>query len=149
MIEVRDLSWRKADGSRILYLRQKASVEVIPDKTYPNMWRVQLPDGTVSDMANLVWAKDAAVSIALGTLNPKKKAEKRPQRGPAQPLKCQGVPRQLQQAVMPTRANLVELARPCVRPKCPGKKTVLNLRKRNLAEDFSKSGRWYLNRKPE
>ena len=106
MIGVRDLSWRKADGTHILYLRQKALLEVIPDKTYPNMWRVQLPDGTVSDMANLVWAKDAAVSIALGTLNPKKKARETPSEGVYSHLNAGEVPSQLQQAVMPARAGL-------------------------------------------
>jgi hypothetical protein len=29
----------------------------------------QLPDGRLTDMANLTWAKDVAVSIALGMLN--------------------------------------------------------------------------------
>jgi hypothetical protein len=33
------------------------------------MWRVRCSDGTLTDMANLTWARDAAVSIALGTLN--------------------------------------------------------------------------------
>ena len=34
--------------------------KIIPDKTYPNMWRVLWPDGRLSDMANLTRAKDAA-----------------------------------------------------------------------------------------
>ena len=33
--------------------------EVVPDKTYPGMWRMRWPDGRVSDMANLTRAKDA------------------------------------------------------------------------------------------
>ena len=37
---------------------------VVPDSTYPGMWRVVLPDGSLSDMANLTWAKDAAFVMA-------------------------------------------------------------------------------------
>jgi hypothetical protein len=42
----------------------KVLATVIPDQTYPGMWRIQWPDGTVSDMVNLARAKDAAVVIA-------------------------------------------------------------------------------------
>jgi hypothetical protein len=38
--------------------------EVIPDKTWPGMWRVRTPDRSLSDMANLSRAKDAALAIA-------------------------------------------------------------------------------------
>ena len=37
---------------------------VVPDAVYPGMWRVVLPDGSLSDMANLTRAKDAAVVMA-------------------------------------------------------------------------------------
>jgi hypothetical protein len=37
--------------------------EVMPDKTWPGMWRVRY-DGNLSDMANLSRAKDAAMAIA-------------------------------------------------------------------------------------
>jgi hypothetical protein len=30
-----------------------------PDSAYPGMWRVQWPDGRLSDMTNLMRAKDA------------------------------------------------------------------------------------------
>jgi hypothetical protein len=33
------------------------------------MWRVRLPDGSLTDMVNRTRAKDAAVSIALRLLN--------------------------------------------------------------------------------
>jgi hypothetical protein len=33
------------------------------------MWRVKRPDGSLSDMANLSWARDGAIAIALGILN--------------------------------------------------------------------------------
>jgi hypothetical protein len=32
------------------------------------MWRVRRPDGTLTDMANLFWAKDAGASIGLAAL---------------------------------------------------------------------------------
>ena len=34
--------------------------KVIPDAIHLSMWRVQWPDGSLSDMANLTRAKDAA-----------------------------------------------------------------------------------------
>jgi hypothetical protein len=33
---------------------------VVRDETYPEMWRVQWPDGRLSDMVNLSRANDAA-----------------------------------------------------------------------------------------
>jgi hypothetical protein len=30
----------------------------VPDKTYPNMWHIKHPDCSLSDMANLTWARD-------------------------------------------------------------------------------------------
>jgi hypothetical protein len=35
------------------------------------MFRIQFPDGRVSDMASLTWIKDAAIAIALRSLNSK------------------------------------------------------------------------------
>jgi len=42
---------------------------VVPDEKYPGMWRVRSPDGRLSDMANITWAKDAAATMALAVLN--------------------------------------------------------------------------------
>jgi hypothetical protein len=42
-----------------------ASVEVVPDATYPGMWRIRTPDGALSDMVNRARARDAAKSILL------------------------------------------------------------------------------------
>jgi hypothetical protein len=44
-----------------------ASIE--PDFKYPNMWRVRLPNGKLSDMVNQTRARDAARSLALAQLN--------------------------------------------------------------------------------
>jgi hypothetical protein len=32
---------------------------VVPDAAHPGMWRVRWPDGRLSDITNLTWAKDA------------------------------------------------------------------------------------------
>ena len=54
-----------------LYLdgKGRAIVRIVPDETYPGMWRV-LSGGRLSDMLNLSRAKDAAVAIACQTLSP-------------------------------------------------------------------------------
>jgi hypothetical protein len=61
------LSWKDrklyAQGQRVPI----ASIE--SDSKWPNMWRVRLPNGKLSDMANLARAKDAARIAALAILN--------------------------------------------------------------------------------
>jgi hypothetical protein len=57
-----NLSWRGND----LRCAGKTVVGIAPDRTYTGMWRVVLPDGRLSDMANRARAKDAAMTIALG-----------------------------------------------------------------------------------
>ena len=32
--------------------------DIVPDMTYPGMWRIRQPDGSLSDMVNLTRAKD-------------------------------------------------------------------------------------------
>jgi hypothetical protein len=48
---------------------RKPLIKVAPDAAHPGMFRVVLPNGHFSDMVNLTWAMDAAVAIALATLN--------------------------------------------------------------------------------
>jgi hypothetical protein len=67
MHEQANLEWK--GNSLHLYGKGKPVVTIVPDGKYPSMWRVRLPGGELSDMANRTWAKDAAVSIALSTLN--------------------------------------------------------------------------------
>jgi hypothetical protein len=38
-------------------------VRIVPDGTFPVMWRMSWPDGRLSDMANLSRVKDAAIAI--------------------------------------------------------------------------------------
>jgi hypothetical protein len=44
-------------------------IEIVPDPDWPKMFRIQRPDGTLTDMVNLTRAKDAAISHALMQLN--------------------------------------------------------------------------------
>jgi hypothetical protein len=48
-----------------LYLGERLSgYEVVSDDKYPDvMWRVQRPDGSLSEMVNRTRAKDAALSM--------------------------------------------------------------------------------------
>ena len=47
-------------GDRLYLDNRLTGYSVIPDETYPTMWRVRSPDGKLSDMVNRVRAKDAA-----------------------------------------------------------------------------------------
>jgi hypothetical protein len=42
---------------------------IVPDNTWPGMWRVRIPDGHLTDIVNLTRAKDVAQSLALAVLN--------------------------------------------------------------------------------
>jgi hypothetical protein len=68
-----DLIW---DGGQV---RRASSPGVVlatlePDLNWPGMWRVRLPDGHLTDMANLSRARDAAPSLALTVLNKHREA---------------------------------------------------------------------------
>jgi hypothetical protein len=49
--------------------RSRRMLRVVPDATWPGMWRVEISDGRLSDMANRTRIRDAAMSIALAELN--------------------------------------------------------------------------------
>jgi hypothetical protein len=68
----RDIIW---DGD-ILRLGPKGRklLRIVSDQKYPEMWRVERPDGSLTDMANRTWAKDAATAIALAFLNAREAA---------------------------------------------------------------------------
>jgi hypothetical protein len=67
----RELSWQLSGGEWSLHChgQREPVLRVIQDAVYPGMWRVERPDGSLSDMANLSWARDGAIAIALGILN--------------------------------------------------------------------------------
>jgi hypothetical protein len=71
------LQWSEADGVHVLHLgkRTTALLHVVPDKSYPSMWRIRFADGSLSDMANLTRAKDTALHTAVATLNREKRVQ--------------------------------------------------------------------------
>ena len=78
------------DGCALHYGAARLPVlHVVPDATYPGMWRVRTPDGGLSDMVNLSRAKDAAVAIA--------------ERGPPRPQSC-SLPLAFRAVEEPTRS---------------------------------------------
>lgn len=54
---------------RLFSSRGRVLPSIEPDKTWPGMWRVRLPDEYLSEMVNLSRARDAAASLALAALN--------------------------------------------------------------------------------
>jgi hypothetical protein len=60
----RDAVW---NGNQLIFKGQVVA-SVVADPKYPQMWRVRLPNGRLTDMVNLTRAKDAARSLALKAL---------------------------------------------------------------------------------
>jgi hypothetical protein len=65
----RHLTWVRHGTAWLVRHSGTELARVVPDEKYPGMWRVRSPDGRLSDMANITWAKDAAVTMALVVLN--------------------------------------------------------------------------------
>jgi len=57
--------------------------KLVPDAVYPGMWRVQWPDGRLSDMTNLARAQDTAACFI--------ETEERHQRGAAEAIRRSAV----------------------------------------------------------
>jgi hypothetical protein len=66
-----DLSWTKCPDGWASHCEGRSGpiLHVIPDETYPKMWRIKRSNGSLSDMANLTWARDGALTVALRILN--------------------------------------------------------------------------------
>jgi hypothetical protein len=56
--------WKREGGDYLLFGADRLLAAVKPDKDWPGLWRVHLPDGRITDMVNLTRAKDAALSLA-------------------------------------------------------------------------------------
>jgi hypothetical protein len=54
---------------RLYSIRGRVLAAIEPDREWPGMWRVRMPDGRLTDMLNLSRAKDAAASLALAVPN--------------------------------------------------------------------------------
>ena len=73
-----NLTWKFENGKHALY-RQGSKVpvlSVVPDQTYPGMWRIQSKDGKLSDMTNLSRARDAATSMAMAEYDRQTRVER-------------------------------------------------------------------------
>jgi hypothetical protein len=62
MVDARSAAeWK---GNRLYIGRKPTGYEVVPDEKYPDvMWRVKLPDGSLTEMVNRTRAKDAAFDM--------------------------------------------------------------------------------------
>jgi hypothetical protein len=65
------LTWRAAASSLTLHYGQcrQAIARIVPDATWPGMFRIQYHDGHFSDVANLSRIKTAALAAALRIIN--------------------------------------------------------------------------------
>jgi hypothetical protein len=70
------------DAPVTLFVGKRKLLQIERDAAYPQMWRVRLPDGSLSDMVNLARAKEAALDIAEGM-----EARKTPHKSPLKSLK--------------------------------------------------------------
>jgi hypothetical protein len=70
----RDAVWQ--DNKLVFRGRVVAALE--PESSYPNMWRVRLPGGHVTDIVNLIRAKDAAVCLAAPKPHTASPGQRRP-----------------------------------------------------------------------
>jgi hypothetical protein len=70
------LTWRKIASGHAIYLRDRGQplATVEPDVQHAGMWRIRMPDGWVSDLANLSRAKEGAIRSILFVLNGKETA---------------------------------------------------------------------------
>ena len=66
MYDRHDLRW---DGHRLRLRSGRLLATIVADPDWDGMRRVHMPKGNVSDMVNLTRAKDAALSLALASLN--------------------------------------------------------------------------------
>jgi hypothetical protein len=58
------LKWTREGDAWILLCRRRRMGRVVPDTDHPGIWRSTKLDGTLSDVANLSWSKDAVLAQA-------------------------------------------------------------------------------------
>jgi hypothetical protein len=64
----RELAWKRDGADWVLHHKRRRMGRVAPDHEHAGMYRVVLSRGRLSDMANLSWAKDAALAAAIREL---------------------------------------------------------------------------------
>jgi hypothetical protein len=79
------MTWRKTKTGHALYQGDKGKplATIEPDYDYPGMWRIHTPDGWVSDLKNLAWAKDGAIRVVNAAQKASQTARNRVSRGSA------------------------------------------------------------------
>ena len=60
--------WRDRTTGGWICCKGKYRVWIVPDAIHHGMWRVRRPNGTLSEMANLARAKDAAFGLVESML---------------------------------------------------------------------------------
>ena len=68
MATTADFNWKGDD----LYYAHRKILRIVRDQKYSNMWRIEFPDGKLSDMVNRTRAKDAAMAHGLRIVDPLK-----------------------------------------------------------------------------
>src|SRR5262249_32145353 len=63
-----DLAWKRDGAEWVLLDKRRRICRVAPDSEHRGLYRVVLSRGRISDMANLSWAKDAALAVAIREL---------------------------------------------------------------------------------
>jgi hypothetical protein len=58
------LSWTRSGADWLPLSGRKRMGRVVADSKYRGMYRIELPSGRLSDMANLSWAKSLALDAA-------------------------------------------------------------------------------------
>src|SRR5262245_50181744 len=58
------LVWKPEGDGFALYSHRRRFGRIVRDAKYPNIWRSIMPDGSLSDMAHLAWAKNAVLIAA-------------------------------------------------------------------------------------
>ena len=68
MVTKAQFEWKGDD----LHYGHRKLMRIVRDQKYPNMWRIEFPDGKLSDMVNRTRAKDAAMAHGLRIIDPLK-----------------------------------------------------------------------------
>ena len=63
-----DLAWKRDGADWLLLHKRRRMGRVAPDHKHRGVYRLLLSRGRLSDMANLSWAKDAALAAAIREL---------------------------------------------------------------------------------
>ncbi len=70
--------WQRTPDRWLLMQSHRIAAVLLPDPHYPSMFRIKLPDGSISVMVNLTRAKDAALSLADAMLDGRKRGFQAP-----------------------------------------------------------------------